>query len=145
MGQIGWHPAVIVRRYALIALLATAVNLLVQMMWVAWYTGPEAVGLSVLAGTAAGLPLKYVAEKRWIFAYRARDLAHDGRLFVFYSLLGVLTTLIFWGIEAAFHWWFQTHAMRYLGGAIGLTLGYFIKYQLDKRYVFVDWPKEQPA
>jgi len=27
--------------------------------------------------------------------------------------------------------------MRYLGGAIGLTLGYVIKYRLDKRFVFV--------
>lgn len=26
--------------------------------------------------------------------------------------------------------------MRYLGGAIGLTLGSYIKYNLDKRFVF---------
>ena len=26
--------------------------------------------------------------------------------------------------------------MRYLGGVIGLMIGYIIKYQLDKRYVF---------
>jgi hypothetical protein len=26
--------------------------------------------------------------------------------------------------------------MRYLGGAVGLTLGSYIKYHLDKRFVF---------
>jgi putative flippase GtrA len=103
------------------------------------------VVVSVLLGTAAGLPLKYVAEKRWIFAFRARNLKHDGGLFVLYSALGAFTTLIFWGIEALFHFWFQSHTMRYVGGALGLTLGYFIKYQLDKRYVFVAPPAERLA
>jgi len=139
------HSAVIAWRYSLIALLATAANLLVQMGWVTWGVGPQVVVVSVLLGTAAGLPLKYVAEKRWIFAFRARNLKHDGGLFVLYSALGAFTTLIFWGIEALFHWWFQSHTMRYVGGALGLTLGYFIKYQLDKRYVFVTSPAERLA
>jgi len=26
--------------------------------------------------------------------------------------------------------------MRYVGGVIGLAIGYYVKYQLDKRYVF---------
>jgi hypothetical protein len=26
--------------------------------------------------------------------------------------------------------------MRYVGGCIGLAIGYVIKYRLDKRYVF---------
>jgi hypothetical protein len=28
--------------------------------------------------------------------------------------------------------------MRYIGGVLGLSIGYYIKYQLDKRFVFVD-------
>ena len=27
--------------------------------------------------------------------------------------------------------------MLYLGGAVGLAIGYVLKYQLDKRFVFV--------
>ncbi|HMU91334.1 MAG TPA: GtrA family protein, partial [Pseudomonadales bacterium] len=31
---------------------------------------------------------------------------------------------------------FATKEMRYLGGIIGLAIGYLAKYHLDKRYVF---------
>lgn len=58
-------------------------------------------------------------------------------MFMLYTVMGVATTALFWGIEYGFHLAFGTDAMRYLGGVIGLTLGYIIKYQLDKRYVFV--------
>ena len=43
---------------------------------------------------------------------------------------------IFWGLEFGFNWVFHTKEMRYLGGIIGLAIGYLIKYQLDKRFVF---------
>ena len=50
--------------------------------------------------------------------------------------MGVFTTLIFWSLEFGFTLLFQTKEMRYLGGIIGLAIGYFTKYQLDKRFVF---------
>jgi preprotein translocase subunit SecA len=39
--------------------------------------------------------------------------------------------------EFGFDFLFGTKLMRYVGGVIGLAIGYAIKYQLDKRYVFV--------
>ena len=123
--------------YALIAVVATAANIGCQALVNEVYHGPFAVPLSVLVGTAAGLPIKYVLEKRFIFAFRADNLKHDGRLFMLYTFFGIFTTALFWGIEAAFHFAFRTDAMRYLGGAIGLSLGYWIKYHLDKHFVFV--------
>jgi putative flippase GtrA len=123
--------------YAVFAVLATAVNIGSQALVIWLYHGAYAVPLSVLVGTAAGLPVKYVLEKRHIFSFEADNLAHDGRMFVLYSAMGVLTTALFWGMEWAFHVAFGTDAMRYLGGVIGLTLGYVIKYHLDKRFVFV--------
>ena len=123
--------------YAAFAALATVANLLTQAAVVWAYRGPYALPLSVLAGTAVGLPIKYVLEKRHIFAFQAESLSHDGHMFIIYSAMGVLTTLMFWGVEYAFHVVFGTDAMRYLGGAIGLSVGYVIKYQLDKRYVFI--------
>lgn len=130
--------------YALVAALATAVNISCQALAILAYHGPYAVPLSVLLGTAAGLPVKYLLEKRHIFAFRSRSLAHDGQLFIMYSFLGVFTTAVFWGIEFAFHWLFATDGMRYLGGAIGLAIGSFIKYHLDKRFVFAQ-REPQPA
>jgi putative flippase GtrA len=52
--------------------------------------------------------------------------------------MGIVTTAIFWITETAFwlHW--QTEAMRELGAVIGLMIGYTVKYQLDRRFVFTD-------
>lgn len=124
--------------YALFAAVATAANLGTQAIVIALYGGVHAVELSILVGTLSGLPIKYVLEKRHIFEFRSEGLAHDGRLFFLYSSMGVFTTLLFWLIEYLFHWMFGTDVMRYMGGAIGLTIGYVIKYRLDKRFVFVN-------
>ena len=122
--------------YAVVSGLATVCNLLTQAlsMWV--YDAEHAIAISVLAGTAAGLPVKYALEKKFVFLFKANDLAHDTRLFILYGCMGVFTTAVFWGVEYAFHVGFGNDAMRYLGGAIGLTLGSWMKYHLDKRFVF---------
>lgn len=122
--------------YAVFALIAIAINIGCQAIVIWIYKGAYAVPLSVLVGTAAGLPVKYVLEKRHIFGFKSKNLAHDGRVFILYTFMGVFTTALFWGIEWGFHEAFQTDAMRYVGGAIGLTVGNIIKYHLDKRYVF---------
>lgn len=122
--------------YAAIALVATAANIGVQALTVALYTGTHAIALSVLAGTAAGLPVKYELEKRLVFRFRTRDARHNGRLFVAYTFFGVFTTAVFWATEYAFHVVFGTAAMRYTGAALGLAVGYVLRYHLDSRYVF---------
>lgn len=123
--------------YLLFAILATCINLGCQMVSVRLYEGIYSVEFSILVGTAAGLLAKYVLDKRYIFRFKSDGLAHDGRLLMLYSGMGLLTTIIFWGLEYLFHRQFQHEAMRYLGGALGLALGYIIKYRLDKRFVFV--------
>jgi hypothetical protein len=123
--------------YAVFAAFATVVNIGSQALVIWLYHGSYAVPLSIFVGTAAGLPVKYVLEKRHIFSFESDNLAHDGKMFALYSFIGLFTTALFWGIEYAFHAAFGTDTMRYLGGAIGLSLGYAIKYHLDKRFVFV--------
>ncbi|MDB3882444.1 GtrA family protein [Amylibacter sp.] len=124
--------------YALFAILSTAINIGSQMLSIWIYKGPLSVEISILVGTAMGLPLRYFLEKRYIFNFTSKNLVHDGKLFVFYSAMGVITTLIFWGTEYAFHLVYDTDLMRYLGGIIGLSIGFYVKYQLDKKYVFVN-------
>lgn len=132
--------------YVILALLGTAANLGAQMATLWAYAGPYAVEISILVGTVIAFPLKYVLEKRYIFRFKADNLAHDGRLFVLYTWFSVITTVIFWGTEYAFHLMFGSDAMRYLGGALGLAIGYTLKYRLDKRFVFVTAaPTEQRA
>lgn len=128
--------------YTLFAAFSTAINIGAQMLSIWAYKGPYAVEVSILIGTAAGLPLRYLLEKRYIFAFKSNNIAHDGQLFVLYSFMGVFTTAIFWGVEYAFHLIFATDTMRYVGGVIGLAIGFYVKYQLDKKYVFVSGDKQ---
>lgn len=125
--------------YTLLAAVATAVNIAAQDVLLRLYDGAGHLWTSVLFGTGVGLVVKYALDKRYIFRFQARSAAHDGRTFLLYAAMGLVTTVIFWGFEFAFHAWFDgARGMRYLGGAIGLTLGYLAKYHLDKRYVFQD-------
>ena len=124
--------------YMLFAVLSTVINIGAQMLSIWAYKGPYFIEISILVGTAAGLPLRYILEKRYIFNFTSQSLAHDRKLFIFYSAMGVITTLIFWGTEYAFHLIYDTDFMRYFGGIIGLAFGFYVKYQLDKKYVFVN-------
>jgi putative flippase GtrA len=128
--------------YTLFAAFSTAINIGAQMASIWAYAGPYAVEVSILIGTAAGLPLRYLLEKRYIFAFKSNNMKHDGQLFVLYSFMGVFTTAIFWSVEYAFHLIFATDTMRYVGGVIGLAIGFYVKYQLDKKYVFVSGDKQ---
>ena len=128
--------------YTLFAVVSTAINIGSQMVSIWVYEGPFFVEISILVGTAMGLPLRYFLEKRYIFNFTSKNLVHDGKLFVFYSAMGVITTLIFWGTEYTFHLIYDTDFMRYLGGIIGLSIGFYVKYQLDKKYVFVNSANE---
>lgn len=128
--------ATLVTTYLAFALAATFVNLGSQMLSIACYKGMYAVPISMIVGTGAGLLLKYILDKRYIFKAETKNLAHDGKLFVLYSGMGLITTAIFWFVEYAFHMIFANDGMRYVGGAIGLAIGYVLKYQLDKRFVF---------
>lgn len=122
--------------YAMLAAVATVANIGAQDLCVRLYSGSFSILISVFLGTAVGLSVKYVLDKRYIFRFRAHNVAHDGRTFGLYAMMGLLTTVVFWGFEFSFAAIFQSREMRYLGGVIGLTIGYTAKYHLDKRYVF---------
>ncbi len=122
--------------YAILALIATGANIGAQDLMIRSYSGAFDVLMSVAVGTGVGLVVKYILDKRFIFRFRTRNALHDGQTFALYTLMGLLTTVIFWGFEFGFDHLFETKEMRYFGGVIGLAIGYLAKYQLDKRYVF---------
>lgn len=129
-------------RYILFAVAATLINLLVQR--IVLFTGaailplPEAIAYiaALGAGTVAGLVLKYVLDKRWIFVDRSSGIQEHSKRFSLYVLMGLATTVVFWGTETVFWLTFHSTTARELGGALGLSVGYFIKYRLDRRFVF---------
>lgn len=122
--------------YIIFALIATAANIVAQDLVIRIYSGAFDILASVIVGTGVGLMVKYILDKRYIFRFQARSVAHDTRTFALYTVMGLVTTVIFWGFEFGFHHIFETKEMRYLGGVIGLGIGYLTKYHLDRRYVF---------
>ena len=127
-------------KYTLFACIATLVNILSQDIMIRLYTGNFSMYVSIAVGTLTGLGTKYVLDKKYIFAYRASSLVDHGATFILYSVMGLSTTLIFWGTELGFQFLFGTKWLRYLGAVIGLTIGYSVKYRLDKRFVFIESP-----
>lgn len=129
---------VLIRRYALFAVIATVANLAVQRLVL--MLGDTAVWfmLAVAAGTLVGLVIKYALDKRWIFFDLQTGVKAHGQKFTLYTAMGLITTAIFWGAEAAFWFTWRTDVMREIGAVIGLTIGYIIKYNLDRRYVFTN-------
>lgn len=123
-------------RYAILAAVATLANIASQEGALHLYRGVYEIGGSIIVGTAVGLVVKYVLDKRYIFRFKAQNRRHDSRVFILYTVMGLLTTVIFWGFEWGFQFLYETKEMRYLGAVIGLALGYLTKYQLDKRFVF---------
>lgn len=101
------------------------------------YSGMHSGEIPISVGTLICLPINYVLKKRHIFEFSTDNFAPNSRLFFRHAFMGIFTTALFRVIAYVFHWVFGTDSMRYLGGTLGLTLGYFIKYRLDKRFVFV--------
>ena len=132
----------IVMLYTFFALLSTVINIGSQMLSIWSYKGPFYIEISIFVGTAIGLPLRYFLEKHYIFSFTSNSLLHDGKLIAFYCAMGVITTLIFWGTEYAFHLIYGSDFMRYIGGIVGLSIGFYVKYQLDKKFVFVNVSNE---
>tara|TARA_B100000029_G_scaffold219781_4_gene217514 strand:+ start:148 stop:408 length:261 start_codon:yes stop_codon:yes gene_type:complete len=79
---------------------------------------------------------KYYLDKQFIFSYQTQSSAYDAQTFFAYSLTGIGPTLLFWMMEVGFDLIYGTKRARYVGAVIGLTIGYVVKYQLDKHYVF---------
>ena len=130
-------------KYAVFATISTLFNLVFQYLSFLVYTGFGSLYVAMFFGTLAGLVAKYILDKKFIFYHTPKDKKDDAKKFVLYSLIGVLTTIIFWGTEISFDALFQDPNAKYLGAVIGLSIGYVIKYFLDKKYVFIH--KEEVA
>lgn len=128
--------AQLILRYSAFAVLATLANLAMQRLALALVEGSQGYVLAVVSGTAVGLILKYILDKHWIFFDNSSGIAVHGRKFTLYTVMGVFTTLIFWGSETAFWLAWKTDLMREVGAVLGLAVGYVIKYHLDRRFVF---------
>jgi len=125
----------IAARYATFAAIATALNLAAQWFSFHVYHGVYEFTVGICAGTAAGLIAKYLLDKFLIFDDHSLDVAVNIHKFFYYTLTGAVTTAIFWSTEISFAL-SGNQTMRYVGALLGLSVGYFIKYHLDRQIVF---------
>jgi len=127
----------LVFKYVIFAAFSILVNLLFQYFSFQIYLGSGSLYVAMFFGTLAGLIIKYVLDKRFIFYHIPKNNTDNVEKFMLYSLMGVFTTVIFWGAEIAFDMLYVDSNAKYIGAIVGLTIGYIIKYFLDKRYVFI--------
>lgn len=123
-------------RYSLFAVLATLLNLAAQEGAVRAYGGAYSLYLAMGVGTLVGLVSKYLLDKRFIFRFVTASPREDLGRFTRYGMTGIATTAIFWGFELGFDALIGGRVARYAGAIIGLSIGYGVKYRLDKQYVF---------
>lgn len=122
--------------YTIFCFVAMAVNLIAQRIMFLIVVSELEFYIAISVGTLLGLVCKYILDKKFIFFHQSKSFGENYSLFFMYSFFGIFTTLIFWSVEALFWFAFRTHLMRDIGAISGLSLGYIIKYRLDKAYIF---------
>ena len=128
----------LVLKYSFFALIATIINLFTQFISLAIYSQNFSLYIAMFFGTLTGLIAKYILDKKYIFYYVVKDKKEDSQKFILYSIMGVFTTVIFWGFEIGFDYIFDSEIAKYIGALVGLSIGYIVKYFLDKKFVFKD-------
>lgn len=131
----------LVINYVLFAAIATLVNIAFQELSLAIYDQPFSLEISLFVGTLAGLVTKYLLDKRFIFQVGNTTALEGAKMFYLYTFFGGFTTLFFWAMELlADSLSGGDKAIRYSAGALALAIGYWAKYNLDKRFVFKTAP-----
>ena len=125
----------IATRYILFAILSTLVNLFSQFLTFAILDYEHETYIAIANGTIAGLLVKYLLDKYYIFNLNVKEYS-SSNTFVPYILTSILTTIIFWFTELWFINYIQIPYTEYIGAIVGLSMGYTLKYFLDRDFVF---------
>ena len=118
--------------YFLFALLSAFVNIIGQHIFLNYY---ENLFLAVIVGSAAALFFKYILDSSIVFDANKQISLET---FLRYAFIGACITPIIWLVEVIFLNIFGTVFMRDVGAFLGIALAYYVKYEMDKRYVFKD-------
>lgn len=122
--------------YISFAIISSLANLLTQRIVLSILVDDLFFFVAIIFGTIVGLLIKFILDKNFIFSDNSKNINSLSKKFSIYSLMGIFSTIIFWGTETIFWIIWRQENMRELGALLGLTLGYIIKYRLDKKYVF---------
>ena len=122
--------------YIYFSLIAMTLNIFSQYLVFSLYDNEYTIYVAILVGTTLGLISKYSLDRVYIFKYNINNIYGYSKNFALYTFTGIFTTLIFWIFEYSFYILFDNNVAKYIGAIIGLTIGYTVKYVLDKKFVF---------
>ena len=125
----------IATKYFLFAIISTLVNLISQFFTFSLLDYEYEIYIAIANGTIAGLLVKYLLDKYYIFNLNVREYSSKNT-FVPYIFTSILTTIIFWFTELWFIKYIQISYKEYIGAMVGLSIGYTLKYFLDRSFVF---------
>jgi putative flippase GtrA len=94
------------------------------------------VQLAMLFGAAVALVVKYTLVRKYAFAFKPRNQTHEAKVFFVYGVWGVVTMALFWAIELGFHYFIFIPYSRQIGTVVGLLVCGYLKFVLDRDYVF---------
>ena len=124
----------IIFKYLFFSIIAIIINLASQRL--IFNVNDNFFVFAIIVGTISGFVSKYLFDKYFIFNDQHSPFSDETKKLLKYSFFAVFTTLIFWFTEYIFWVIYQTHTAREIGAIIGLSIGYYLKYNLDKKYVF---------
>lgn len=130
------NKKILILRYSCFAFLATLANIFTQRIIMSFKQTNLFFIFAILIGTIVGLIIKFFLDKKWIFFDNTSGIKLQSLKFGVYTSMSIISTLVFWVTEILFWVIGQTEHMREIGALIGLTFGYIIKYNLDRRFVF---------
>ena len=122
--------------YIYFSLIAMTLNIFSQYLVFSLHDNEYTIYVAILVGTTLGLISKYSLDRVYIFKYNINNIYGYSKNFALYAFTGIFTTLIFWIFEYSFYILFDNNVAKYIGAIIGLTIGYTVKYVLDKKFVF---------
>ena len=125
----------IATRYILFAILSTLVNLFSQFLTFVILDYEYKIYIAIANGTITGLLVKYLLDKYYIFNLNVKEYSSTNT-FMPYILTSILTTIIFCITELWFIYYIQIPYTEYIGAIVGLSMGYTLKYFLDRNFVF---------
>jgi len=114
-------------KYSIYFVIAILINLLFQYLLDLFLKGVFQVYISIAAGIKAGLFIKYFRDKKYIFSFQIITFKTDFLMFVLFSVMGIATTIIFWGTELVFFFYLSFCSAKHIGGLPGFSVAYYIK------------------
>lgn len=123
--------------YFIFAIISIILNISIQELFFI-FIGRESqvLAIAMVIATIVSFVFKYFMDKFYVFNSKSETKKEEVKKVFLYGFFSVFTTLIYMVVEFAFHISFSFQHKEELGAMLGLTIGYIVKYIIDKKITF---------